>query len=171
MSRSLRPNAALLELLTVRHPLDSWLSILKNQWHLHFAGADLESFCRRALRMLEAYQAMPWLRYEDFSLRPAAALEAMANVLQLDPVTSDLGDQGLQTIQLSGDSGRRADVITARPRRPIPETQQRAVDQALDPDTDSSYLRLCHRLGYDPDPKAAHPFLIPRAELPHRIEI
>lgn len=171
VSRSLRPKAALLELLTVRHPLDSWLSILNNQWHLHFAGADLESFCRRALRMLEACQAMPWLRYEDFSLRPAAALEAMANVLQLDPVTSNLSDQGIQAIQLSGDSGRRADVISARPRRPIPETQQRAVDQALDPDTDSSYLKLCHRLGYDPDPKAAHPFLIPRAELPHRIEL
>ena len=121
--------------------------------------------------MLEACQAMPWLRYEDFSLRPAAALQAMADVLQLERVNSDPSDHGIKAIQLSGDSGRRADVISARPRRPIPETQQSAIDQALDTDTNSSYLKLCHRLGYDPDPKAAHPFLIPRAELPHRIEL
>ena len=171
VSRSLRAKAALLELLTVRHPLDSWLSILTNQWHRHFAGADLESFCRRALRMLDACGAMPWLRYEEFSLHYSSALQAMADVLQLDPMNSDLQNDDIQAIQLSGDSGRRADVISARPRRPIPENQKSSVQQALDGGADSSYLRLCHRLGYNPDPKAAHPFLGLNSDLPHRLEL
>ncbi len=170
VSRSLRPKASLLELLTVRHPLDSWLSILNNRWHLHFSGTDLESFCRRALLMLDACHAMPWLRYEDFCLRPEAALKGMTDVLQLEPLTRNLSDQDIKDIQLSGDSGRRSDLVSARPRRPIPESQQSAVNQALDPDTNSSYLKLCDCLGYDPDPKSAHPFLSPYAELPDRIE-
>ena len=171
VSRSLRAKAELLELLTVRHPLDSWLSILTNQWHRHFAGGDLESFCRRALRMLDACRAMPWLRYEEFSLNPASALQAMANVLQLEPINSSLQNDDIQTIQLSGDSGRRADVISARPRRPILENQKSDIQKALDGGADSSYLRLCHRLGYNPDPAAAHPFLSLNADLPHRLEL
>ena len=171
VSRSLRAKAALLELLTVRHPLDSWLSILTNQWHRHFAGGDLESFCRRALRMLDACRAMPWLRYEEFSLNPASALQAMAHVLQLEPTNSNLHNDDIQAIQLSGDSGRRADVISVRPRRPIPENQKSAIQQALDGGADSSYLRLCHRLGYNPDPAATHPFLGLNADLPHRLEL
>ena len=171
VSRCLRTKAALLELLTVRHPLDSWLSILTNQWHRHFAGGDLESFCRRALRMLDACHAMPWLRYEEFSLNPASALQAMANVLQLEPMNSSLRNDDIQAIQLSGDSGRRADVISARPRRPVPENQKSAIQQALDGGADSSYLRLCHRLGYNPDPAATHPFLGLNADLPHRLEL
>ena len=170
VSRSLRPNAALLELLTVRHPLDSWLSILTNGWHQHFAGANFTSFCRRALRMLDACPAMPWLRYEEFSLNPAAALQEIAVVLQLDPGNNDLRNHDIQAIQLSGDSGRRADVISARPRRPVPNNQKSAIQQALNGDADSIYLRLCQRLGYDPDPNAVHPFLSLRSELPNRIE-
>ena len=121
--------------------------------------------------MLDACHAMPWLRYEEFSLHPAAALQAMADVLQLEPVNSDSQNDEIKGIRLSGDSGRRADVISARPRRPIPEKQKNAVQQALDGGADSSYLRLCHRLGYNPDPKAAHPFLGLNSDLPHRLEL
>ena len=171
VSRSLKNKAALLELLTVRHPLDSWLSILNNGWHRHFAGGDLDSFCRRGLRMLDACHSMPWLRYEEFSLNPSSALQAMAGVLQLERINSELHEDEIKDIQLSGDSGRRADVISARPRRPIPEEQLTAVHEALDGNAESSYGMLCQRLGYDPDPNAAHPFLGLPAELQHRIEL
>ena len=171
VSRSLRAKATLLELLTVRHPLDSWLSVLNNGWDRHFAGGDLDSFCRRCLRMLDGCHSMPWLRYEEFSLDPSAALQAMADALQLDRINSESHQNGISDIQLSGDSGRRADVISARPRRPIPEEQLTAVHEALDGHADSSYVILCRRLGYDPDPIAAHPFLGLPAELQHRIEL
>lgn len=159
VSRSLAPRHRLLELVSVRHPLDSWISIQAQDWHRHFRLPSLSEFCRRGLLMLEACSTMPLLRYEHHCLQPQAALEQICNLLELPPPSDTPADRGLEAISLSGDSGRSGDQIEPRPRRPIPAAVATELNLALEqPKVQSSYRQLCAKLGYNPDPSACHPF-------------
>ena len=158
VSRCLRPKAELLELVTVRHPLDSWLSMQRMMWHEHFAGSDFSHFCKRAIKMLEACSNMPWVRYEEFSLNPEAVMDVICKTFKLEDQSSYWGEVDAN-IKLSGDSGRSSETIGIRSRRPIPANEEESIYSLINQDKDSSYLHLCSLLGYDPDPKASHPFL------------
>ena len=157
ISRSLTGYAPLIELLTVRHPLDTWLSILKNGWHNHFHTKELEVFCGRALKMLKGCEGMSWIRYEEFTLNPQEVLRLVAELFQLNEGKEHT--QNLKNIKLSGDSGRSSDVIGMRPRQPIPSKELIAIRQALAAGNTSNYILLCNELGYEPDPNTEHPFL------------
>jgi hypothetical protein len=73
--------------LTVRHPLDSWLSLNLNQW-VQFKPATLEEYARRYMTFLDA-EAMqvggkqPQIRYEDFVANPEAVLQDLCSLLDL----------------------------------------------------------------------------------------
>lgn len=157
VSRSLKGHAPLLELLSVRHPLDSWLSLLQKDWNKHFHTKELEIFCKRALNMLKGCEEMSWIRYEEFTLKPDKLLREINGFLQLRGESGHT--QNLKNIKLSGDSGRSSDVIGMRPRQPIPSKELREIDQALNTGSKSNYVRLCHQLGYEPEPDRSHPFL------------
>ena len=116
VSRCLRPKAELLELVTVRHPLDSWLSMQRMMWHEHFAGSDFSHFCKRAIKMLEACENIPWVRYEEFSLNPEAVMDVICKILKLENRSGYWGEVDAN-IKLSGDSGRSSETIGIR-RRP-----------------------------------------------------
>ena len=157
ISRSLKSHAPLLELLSVRHPLDSWLSLLQKGWNQHFHTKELEIFCGRALSMLKGCEGMNWIRYEEFTLKPDEFLKEINEFLQLRGEESHT--QNLKNIKLSGDSGRSSDVVGMRPRQPIPNKELIEIDQALNAGKNSNYLRLCNQLGYAPEPNGVHPFL------------
>lgn len=168
--RCLAPRHALLELLSVRHPLDSWISIREQAWHHHFRFASLAEFCRRGLHMLEACSGLPLLRYEDFTLQPQTTLELICSVLQL-PAQTDGPGEDLAAISLSGDSGRSGDAISPRPRRPLPDAVQEELQRELaSASHHSPYQRLCTRLGYAADPSAAHPFTVAGPPPPHLLQ-
>ncbi|MEB3235262.1 MAG: hypothetical protein VKM98_07530 [Cyanobacteriota bacterium] len=155
LSTSLSARHQLHQLLSVRHPLDSWLSLCQQGWQKQFCFSSLAEFCRRALAMLSACNGMALVRYEDFCLAPDQGLTLMAEALQL-PLQPDLQGQ-LADIQISGDSGRRDSSIGVRPRRPIPHQLAWELSSLMDA-AESPYLQLCDQLGYNPDPSAAHPF-------------
>ena len=157
VSRSLKGHVPLIELLSVRHPLDSWLSLLKKGWNHHFHTNDLEVFCSRALNMLKGCEGMSWIRYEEFSLKPEEIQQEINAFFQLRG--EDSHTQNLRNIKLSGDSGRSSDVVGIRPRQSIPGKELTDIDQSLKTGSSSQYLRLCNQLGYNPDPQATHPFL------------
>jgi len=146
----------LLELLSVRHPLDSWLSLCQQGWDRQFCFSSLTEFCNRALAMLEACAGMPLLRYEDFCSQPETGLSWMADKLALELPPSLLNQ--LSGVNISGDSGRRDAQIGVRCRRPIPHPVARELNLLLNPREDSPYQRLCDRLGYRPDPASPYPF-------------
>jgi hypothetical protein len=127
--------------LTVRHPLDSYLSLLAQQWKTKFIPNTLEEYSRRYLAFLDRYANLPLRRYEDFCRQPEAFMQELCDLLEISYSADFL--QHFGEISLSGDSGRKdLGTISLRPRRSIPED---VADQAASSQT---YALLIERLGY-----------------------
>ena len=156
VSNSLAPRHRLLELFSVRHPLDSWISMTKMGWDKHFRFHSFSEFCRRGIAMTQSLVNVPVLRYEEFTLEPENSMKFISNLLELCYDQDHL--LKLESISLSGNSGRSGDDIGPRLRQTIPTNIQEELELICD--KDSSYIELCHLLGYDSDPLAAHPFTL-----------
>lgn len=153
ISSLLSNHLPLLELLTVRHPLDSWLSLENNHWARHFRFSSLDEYCRRCLLMLNACAAMPIIKYEDFCLDPGRSLAEICRHLCLSFDAAVL--QNPQCIVLTGGSGRVGVAIAPRSRRDVPKELAQQLFQS------KSYRELCDRLGYNVDPESAYPYSAP----------
>ena len=125
-------------LVTLRHPIDSWLSIILKNWHKHVQSFD--KYCDRYLRFLDTYQDFPYYLYEDFVLHPDAILQEMCQYYDLD-FDPDY-KQKFFAIKLTGDSGRSSSEIAPRPRREYQEQFVEKVRQS------TNFQKICHRLGY-----------------------
>lgn len=125
--------------VTVRDPLDSYLSMQAHGW-LHFTPATPEEYARRYHAFLDRHADLPWLRYEDLLADPEAVMARLCDALDLarDP---DFRHR-LAAVRLSGDSGRSGAAIRPRPRRPCPP------DLAGAAAASESFARLRARLGY-----------------------
>lgn len=138
----LRTQGSILGLVTVRHPLDSYLSLLKNQW-LHFNPSTLEDYAKRYHQFLDKHAHLPIVKYEHFVLEAQSTITEIAQILDL--TRSEFVLDFVQIMQLSGDSGRKSDAIAPRSRGEIP------LDTKLFDGPQENYERLCVRLGYNPD--------------------
>lgn len=129
-----------MSLVTVRHPLDSFLSLHTNGW-LHFSPPTLETYCQRYAAFLDRHAHLDLVKYEDFVTAPESTLATICQILDLPYHASAL--ELFPIIRLSGDSGRKSREIAERPRREVPDAidAQRAGDQ---------YRSLCARLDYEP---------------------
>ncbi len=137
----LAPAHEMRALVTVRHPLDSYLSLLRKRW-TQFSPATLPEYARRYHAFLDRHAGIEMLRYEDFLTDPQAGMQRICARLDLT-YAPEFPDR-FAAIRLSGDSGRRGDEIAIRPRRPVPEGLVRLSQ------SDPAYRDLCTRLGYDP---------------------
>jgi hypothetical protein len=134
------------QLITVRHPLDSYLSLrLMNS--ATGPVATMAGYAERYLMFLDAYPGVEWVYYEDFVTDPDTVCRKMANILEIE--FNPRWQDALPVIHLSGDSGRKSDRIGLRPRREIAPALLTEIYE------DSTfYEELCRRMGYDPDPDA-----------------
>ncbi|MCL4674476.1 MAG: hypothetical protein KJZ59_00195 [Pararhodobacter sp.] len=134
-----RHGIARVSVVTVRHPLDSFLSLQSNGWR-HFEPFTIDEYARRYLAFLDDHDGLPLFRYEDFVARPEETLRDLCAALELVHATEtrDL----VPLVQLTGDSGRRGDTPGPRARRPV------AADIAADLARSDAYARLCQRLNY-----------------------
>lgn len=144
-------------LLTVRHPLDSWISIQRMSWDRHFRFGTFEEFCLRAIILVQASVGLPVVRYEEFTLNPDEGLKAVCINLNINLDTTQ--SSAFDLVRLSGDSGRSSNQIQPRNRRPVPKALYAEIYAMDRHGAGSAYLRLCSSLGYNPDPTAEHPFL------------
>ena len=128
-------------ILTMRHPLDSYLALTANKW-VHFNPQTLEEYARRYLAFLDRYEGVPVVFYEDFTVDPDAVLRRMCELLDLKyaPLATDL----IGAVRMSGDSGRKEGPISPRPRREVPEEIEAQRGDS------PSYKALCARFGYAP---------------------
>lgn len=150
VSYELKKRHQLCELVTVRHPLDSWLSLKINEWDKHFRFSSFDEYCARCQAMLYSLQQTPLLRYEEFCSDPERVFTEVCRILNLKYDDSALTRS--RSITLSGSSGRVGSEISKRERRVIP-------DDVLDEiRTSLSYVELCALMAYDPDPRASFPF-------------
>ncbi|WP_150297399.1 sulfotransferase family protein [Salipiger aestuarii] len=127
--------------VTVRHPLESYMSVQRNGW-FHFSPSTLEEYSTRYRDFLRQHQHLPIVKYEDFVANPDAATRQICDHLELpfEPHYQTL----MPLARLSGDSGRRSAVIAPRARRAVGPELQQQVEQSR------SYRKLCERLGYNP---------------------
>lgn len=131
----------LLSIVTVRHPLDSYASLVANNWHRHFEPSDLETYAGRYGLFLDAHADLPIFKFEDFVQDPSVVSAAMCRTLEL-PWSATPQDL-LPVVKMSGDSGRSTDVIAPRARREISDVINK---EAL---ISGAYHKLCARLGYE----------------------
>lgn len=137
----LKEHYLLVSVVTVRHPLDSFMSLVRAGWSGQFQPSTLDEYCKRYLCFLDAYQELPLLKYEDFCANPDLFLRKLCFILSLK--YDNTYRHRLDKIVLSGDSGRSSIVeISLRDRMPVSNAllQEAAVCDA--------YRILCQRLNY-----------------------
>lgn len=126
---------------TIRHPVDAYLSLVKNNWTKHID--DFEDYCVRSIAFLDAYEGCPLFRYEDFVADANRVVSEMCMAFEMEyspSWTSKWAD-----IRLTGDSGRKSETIGVRPRREM--SAATADEMAASP----AFKRLCERSGYRAD--------------------
>lgn len=128
-----------LSVITVRHPLDSWLSLVHNHW-VDFNPGTLEEYAKRYLLFLEHYPASRVFKYEDFVEDPDDFLAAICSELRI-PEPNDYREL-FTAHRFSGDSGRQGSIIEARKRRPVTDEVSAMVSRS------TSFRELCGKLGY-----------------------
>ena len=128
-------------LVTVRHPIDSFLSLRKNG-RVMFEPNTLEEYCIRYLSFLDEYSSEPIIKYEDFVAQPDQVAEQMTTILDLS--MSPQRKTIVPSIELTGDSGRSGKKISPRGRRNVP------VDLMKECESSEAFISLCSRLNYDP---------------------
>ena len=131
---------ATVSVVTVRHPIDSYLSLRHNGW-VDFKPGCTEEYARRYNSFLDRYEGVETFRYEDFVEDPECVLESMCKALELVYAPSFLDIFPAHT--LSGDSGRSGDTIAPRARREIDEA---FLEEAMKA---TSMHLLCNRLNYE----------------------
>lgn len=126
--------------VTVRHPLDSFVALDVNMWH-HFSPFTLETYSARYLDFLNNHSNVSIFKYEDFTSNPEVILTKICNQLEM-PISQNF-DYFQSAFTTSGNSGRKSPDIETRPRRNIPEEIDSQRDQP-------AYLQLCQLLDYEP---------------------
>ena len=142
----------LLQVFTVRHPLDSWLSLNYQKWNNQIQFDNFEEYCSRALIMVEAMKNIPLFYYEEFCLKPKFVLKQICRILEID--YSDIFQKYFFDLNISGDSGRTGNLIAPRERRNIQEEFLNEIKNS------SSYIELCNKLNYDESTISKFPYFI-----------
>lgn len=127
--------------VTVRHPLDSFLSVIANKF-THFSPVTLEEYSQRYQAFLAAHAGTPIVKYEDLIEEPEVHTPILCRALAI-PYRSDAWDW-IGGMALTGDSGRSGDVAQLRQRRAIPD------EVVAMRNGSASYEALCSQLDYAP---------------------
>ena len=130
----------MLSVLTVRHPVDSYLSLLKLDW-ITFTPKTFEEYCKRYLSFIKQNQNIPLYKYEDFVENPSTELRHICQTLEL-PFNENFQDV-FDVNAFSGDSGRSSSIIEKRERRQIDEGVSIEINES------AKYLQLCELLKYE----------------------
>lgn len=125
--------------ITVRHPLHSFLSLSENRWG-HFLPFTIDEYAIRYSMFLDQYSDCAMVRYEDFVEAPEETMREICRLLDI-PFEPSF-EEVFSGFQLSGDSGRSGPVISVRERRPVPENILAELEASV------SWYKLCDRLGY-----------------------
>jgi hypothetical protein len=123
---------------TIRHPLDSYASLVRNGW-VHFSPPTFEEYCRRYLLSFKNCDSEQIVKYEDIVEQPKRYMKRISTLLEIP--YSDLFEDIFDIFKVTGDSGRRSDVIVNR-ERVVPESILK------ESTTSSSYRDICKLFNY-----------------------
>ncbi len=140
VTRLLSPHFELKHLVTVRNPIDAFMSLRQNGW-VHFSPDSFDEYCERFRRFLNGFEQAEIVSYEDLVEDPRATVKRCSDLLELDFI-EDIFDY-LDIFKVSGDSGRSGSKIAPRPRKPITDEYRREIMSS------PSFQKLCKQYGFD----------------------
>lgn len=139
LNRVLADGFVLLDVVTIRNPVDAYLSLVRNGW-VHFSPSSFNEYCRRWLCFTTQFKRSDVVRYEDFVDSPDQTLKKICRKLDLS-FSADYHDL-FDTAKVTGDSGRRGNEIGRRERREYDSTFKKEVNK-------SKYFRIVsEKYGY-----------------------
>lgn len=141
----------LLRIFTVRHPLDSWLSTEYNNFHKSIQFNDFDEYCSRIKNMINSMRNVPLIHYEKFCTKPGSVFKIICEKLKIPFNASFL--KRFNKVILSGDSGRKGEVIEPRERRTLSDELKRCIYNS------KNYMDICNKLNYEYKYNATFPYL------------
>jgi hypothetical protein len=130
----------ILQLATIRDPIDAYCSLTANNW-IHFDPGTFEEYCQRFLVFVNTLEDKQIIRYEDFVDNPTMQMQVMADKLEL-PFDECFMDT-FSIFRVSGDSGRRGEKIEPRDRKALSDDFKKEILNS------KSYRMITKRFGYD----------------------
>ncbi len=126
-------------IVTIRNPIDAYLSLVKNNW-LHFTPASFEEYCRRFIAMTKVYAECDFYLYEDLVKASIPTMEKICQSLNLN--FSNYFEYIFDIFRVTGDSGRTSSVIAERTRRYLSPEFLIEIEEA------ESFKEICKCYGY-----------------------
>lgn len=108
----------LISLLTIRNPIDTFISLETNKWYNHSLPNKFDDFCKRFNLMINTYSQLgiKIIKYEDFCKQPYEKTQEICKVLNIQ-----FNEYFMDTffkVKLTGDSGRGKKMTTIEPLTP-----------------------------------------------------
>lgn len=116
VTRLLSEEYNVLSLITLRNPIDSYISLKKNRW-VQFEPENFDEYCKRILQFLDTYQKSKIIYYENFVKSPKKTMKTICKVIQIPYADDFMGYFDVRKI--TGDSGRSSKNIEKKTRRII----------------------------------------------------
>ncbi|MFC4701014.1 sulfotransferase [Glaciecola siphonariae] len=129
-------------LVTVRNPVNSYLSLISNRW-AHFEPQSFDEYCHRLLKFVENYPNNCIVKYEDFVESPKKTMKKICKILDLE--YTDSFQSIFDIFKVTGDSGRTSNKISQREDRPINNDLEYAIKHS------PYYERVAKLLSYSQD--------------------
>lgn len=139
VANALKSDFNLLRLVTLRNPIDSFLSLQSNNW-LHFSPPSFDEYCKRICAFLSEYSDEQIMRYEDFVDSPLESLKKISEILELPFSKESLNV--FDIFKVTGDSGRSSKDIKLRARRAV------TAQETDEFNTSSYYKKIKERFDY-----------------------
>ena len=114
--------------MTVRHPIESYISADEKNWLITPNGSqmNLEEYCLRYTKFLNAYHGIHIFFYEKICLRPVTFLKNLASIWMIEYAGNK--EISIQGKRMSGDSGRSSNIIELRAAKAQPD---RVIQESL----------------------------------------
>ena len=136
-------------ILTIRHPLDNYLSAKKNKWHVQYCDGSFDDYCKSLLSMQNTFTVnfrSIVLRYEDLCTSVEDFCHKLSSLLGFEQFSMP-SIESINSVAITGKSGRKSSDIGLRKR------QVHLLDDSLIQEVNNShnYIQLCKLNGYNPD--------------------
>lgn len=123
----LREDFKLVRLATIRNPIDSYMSLVKNNW-VHFLPSSFDEYCKRFIAFTSEYKQSQIIKYEDFVSSPKKLMRKISKKLEL-PYSDSFSDI-FDVFSVTGDSGRSGNQIEPRDRRELTDDIRREIEDS-----------------------------------------
>ncbi|MFT5380067.1 sulfotransferase [Alteromonas sp.] len=130
----------ILSVATIRNPIDSYLSLVANNWE-HFEPKGFDEYCKRVECFVDSFQQNQIIKYEDIVENPQKYIKKLVDKLEM-PYSDSFIDT-FSAFNVTGDSGRSGDVISPRKRRELSESFLREVKNS------KSFKKISNKFGYE----------------------